>query len=237
MFRATVDVVRSCSSTGQGLAPPGSAGVTTRSSPAPPPERSPARRSGPTRGLRARSRCRGRSRAPPRAGASPAPPRRILGGHDRALCPTPYCRPTSPVTDDEIRRTCAKLDLGVPPAEIELLNASTIYALGVALSPIPIGAILIILSSRGAANARSFAAGWIVGIALAAVAFTVLVNALDITDSGPAWSGAANLLLGLTFLALAPRLWLRWRPGRLHPSWPDQARPRHQTIGGHNGRQ
>lgn len=103
------------------------------------------------------------------------------------------------------------------------MSHASIYALGVAGSPIAIGAILIILSSRGvSANAVSFAAGWIVGVAISAIAFTVLVHSLGITDSAPAWIAAADLILGLGFLVVAIRLWLRWKPGRLHPSWLDQ---------------
>lgn len=98
-----------------------------------------------------------------------------------------------------------------------------IYALGVAISPIPIGATLIILTSRVAfANAVSFAAGWTVGLSISAVAFTVLVNILDITNSGSAWISLAELIMGLGFLAVAASLWLRSRAEELQPYLLDQ---------------
>jgi hypothetical protein len=98
-----------------------------------------------------------------------------------------------------------------------------IYALGVAISPIPIGATLIILTSRVAvANAVSFAAGWIVGLSISAVTFTVIVTGLNVTNSGPAWISLAELVMGLGFFAVAGRLWLRSRPDRLQPYLLDQ---------------
>jgi Sap, sulfolipid-1-addressing protein len=99
---------------------------------------------------------------------------------------------------------------------------SVVYALGVAVSPIPIAAILLILSSRGAsANAMSFAAGWIAGLTTSALVFTVLVNGLDVTDSAPVWISVADLILGVAFLAVAARVWFWWRPLRSSPAWLD----------------
>ena len=89
------------------------------------------------------------------------------------------------------------------------------YALGVALSPIPIAAILIILSRCGASTeAACFACAWTVGVAAAAAVFSVLVIDLHVRDSRPAWIAATYLVLAAGFFVTATTLWLprRGRP-------------------------
>jgi hypothetical protein len=96
------------------------------------------------------------------------------------------------------------------------------YALGVAISPFAIATVLLILSSRSAtANAVSFAAGWISGVAACAVAFTLLVNELDINDSEPAWMRVTDLAVGVGFLAVAAKLSIRRRSLHSAPPWVD----------------
>ncbi len=100
---------------------------------------------------------------------------------------------------------------------------AVVFAFGVAISPIPIGAILVILSGRGVSpSAIFFAAGWVTGVALSAVVFAVLVSGLVVTRSRLVWIGVVYLVLGGGFVAVAVKWWLQRRPGRLHPSWLDR---------------
>jgi threonine/homoserine/homoserine lactone efflux protein len=86
-------------------------------------------------------------------------------------------------------------------------------AVGVALSPIPIIAVVIMLGTpRARANGPSFAVGWIVGLVAVSVAILVVAGGADDPDS--ATSTSTNWLqvgVGLLFLALARRQW-RSRP-------------------------
>lgn len=95
------------------------------------------------------------------------------------------------------------------------------YALGVAISPVPIAATLLILTCpQAVANASSFLAGWVVGVALPAMLFVLLVSKAGLTDSDPAWIAVAELLLGITFLAATVALWLRrHRRGTHEAAW------------------
>jgi threonine/homoserine/homoserine lactone efflux protein len=87
------------------------------------------------------------------------------------------------------------------------------YALGIALSPVPIGAVLLLLTCRRAiANGLSFLLGWSVGVAALIVLLVTLVQAAGISDADPSWLAAADVLLGGLFL-LASALVFRRRRG------------------------
>jgi len=80
-------------------------------------------------------------------------------------------------------------------------------AVGVAISPIPIVAMLLILGGvRAPVNGPLFALGWIVGVAGSATLFLVLVSAVGIVDGQQTWLGIAEMALGVAFLVLAARL-------------------------------
>lgn len=85
-------------------------------------------------------------------------------------------------------------------------------ALAVALSPIPIVAVVLVLSAPRARTAGpAFAAGWVVGLVAVSVAVLVLVapGAGDPgEDAGVGWLKVA---VGLLFLAMAAKQW-RKRP-------------------------
>ncbi|WP_127817994.1 GAP family protein [Microbacterium sp. CPCC 204701] len=87
-------------------------------------------------------------------------------------------------------------------------------ALGVAISPIPIiAAILMLLSPKARVTSVGFLLGWIVGIVVAVTVFTLLSSVLpggDADDSNPV-KGVIRLALGLLLLLLALRQW-RGRP-------------------------
>jgi threonine/homoserine/homoserine lactone efflux protein len=91
----------------------------------------------------------------------------------------------------------------------ELLPA----AVAVALSPIPIVAVILMLGTpKARTNGPAFALGWIVG--LVAVSAIVLVLARGADDPGSSSSDSVDgikLALGVLFLAMAGRQW-RKRP-------------------------
>lgn len=87
-------------------------------------------------------------------------------------------------------------------------------ALGVAISPIPIiAAILMLLSPKARVTSVGFLVGWVVGIVVAVTAFTLISSVLPESggdDSKPI-QGMIQLLLGIGLLVLALGQW-RGRP-------------------------
>jgi threonine/homoserine/homoserine lactone efflux protein len=80
------------------------------------------------------------------------------------------------------------------------------FALGVAISPIPIIAIiLMLLSARAGANSTAFLAGWIVGVAGGCILLLALSGLLDTDDGGaPSTSSSViKLVLGALLVHLA----------------------------------
>jgi Na+/melibiose symporter-like transporter len=97
-------------------------------------------------------------------------------------------------------------------------------ALGVAISPVPIIAtVLMLLSARARQTAPTFAIGWMAGITVVMV-IVLLVAGPDGVDTGSSATGTAwiNLALGLLFLLLAAgQFRKRPRPGveTQRPKW------------------
>jgi threonine/homoserine/homoserine lactone efflux protein len=87
-------------------------------------------------------------------------------------------------------------------------------AVGIAISPIPIiAAILMLLSPRAKATSVGFLLGWLAGIVIAIVLFTVLASMLpqqDASGSSPV-AGVIKIILGALLLILATKQW-RGRP-------------------------
>ena len=81
-------------------------------------------------------------------------------------------------------------------------------ALGVAISPVPIiAAILMLLSPRAKATSVGFLLGWVVGIVIAVTLFTFLSSVLpssDSDDSDPV-RGTIQVVLGVLLLLLSIR--------------------------------
>jgi threonine/homoserine/homoserine lactone efflux protein len=88
------------------------------------------------------------------------------------------------------------------------------FAVGVAVSPMPIVAVVLMLVTRRArTNGPAFLLGWIVGIAVAGAIVLAIAGPTNASDSGqPAsWVNWLKLVLGLLLLLVAVREW-RGRP-------------------------
>ncbi len=96
-------------------------------------------------------------------------------------------------------------------------------ALGVAISPMPvIAAILMLLSPKARTTGVGFMVGWIAGIVIAVTAFTLLSSLLPAEDSDASKpiQGTIKLVLGVLLLLLAVKQW-RGRPsGDVAPQLP-----------------
>ncbi|WP_433037889.1 GAP family protein [Actinomycetospora sp. CA-053990] len=85
-------------------------------------------------------------------------------------------------------------------------------ALGVALSPIPIIAVVLMLATpRGGVNGSSFLLGWLVGLSAVGTIVLLLSGGSGGSDgSGPAtWVGVVSVLLGVALIVLAGLQWRR----------------------------
>ncbi|GAA0421678.1 GAP family protein [Leifsonia naganoensis] len=98
-------------------------------------------------------------------------------------------------------------------------------ALGIAISPIPIiAAILMLLSPKARGTSVGFLLGWLLGIIVAVVVFTLLsglIPAADPDASQPI-GGTIKIVLGALLLLLALRQWRsRPKPGETAslPKW------------------
>jgi threonine/homoserine/homoserine lactone efflux protein len=82
-------------------------------------------------------------------------------------------------------------------------------AVGVALSPLPIVAVILMLSTpRGRTNGPAFAAGWVVGLLVVCVLVVVLAGGAD--EDGSTRTGVDWLKLGLGVL-LVGVAWKQWQ--------------------------
>jgi hypothetical protein len=95
------------------------------------------------------------------------------------------------------------------------------FAVGVALGPIPIAAvILMVLSLHPGVGGRMFVVGWAVGLLAAVIVLSLVVGWLGLAAAGRVW--VVRLILGVVLLVLA---WERASAGRASgadgemPSW------------------
>jgi threonine/homoserine/homoserine lactone efflux protein len=97
------------------------------------------------------------------------------------------------------------------------------YGVGVALSPVPIIAVVLMLATpQGGINGPAFLAGWIVGIAVLGTIVLLAASGASASDHGaPAtWVSIVKIVLGVLLLALAAKQW-RGRPrGDAEPELP-----------------
>lgn len=88
-------------------------------------------------------------------------------------------------------------------------------SIGVALSPLPVAAILIILmSARAGTNAPAFLLGWMAGILTIGFVVSLMPGLLTTRGEPTQLSGMTRVALGAALLLLAGRQWrLRPKPG------------------------
>lgn len=95
-------------------------------------------------------------------------------------------------------------------------------ALGVAISPVPIIAVILMLLSKNAGGTSiGYMIGWLIGIVGAFSLFTWIASVSSITaGSDSSWVGALiKLLLGLLSIGLAVKQWRsRPKPGETPPT-------------------
>jgi hypothetical protein len=88
------------------------------------------------------------------------------------------------------------------------------FAVGVAISPMPIVAmVLMLITPKAKSNGFAFLAGWIVGVAAAGTVCLLAIGPSSTSDSGaPAdWTFWLKLVLGVVLVLLAAKEW-RARP-------------------------
>jgi Kef-type K+ transport system membrane component KefB len=87
-------------------------------------------------------------------------------------------------------------------------------AIGVAISPVPIIAIVLMLGTpRARGNGIAFAIGWVAGLTLAGAIMLAIASGNATTGSGEpeTWVSLLKVVLGTLFLLLALKQW-RGRP-------------------------
>jgi len=81
-------------------------------------------------------------------------------------------------------------------------------AVGVALSPIPIVAVILMLGTpRARSNGPAFAAGWVLGLVTVAVIVLLVAGDADSSDDTSTAVDVVILLFGLLLLAVAVKQW------------------------------
>jgi Sap, sulfolipid-1-addressing protein len=97
------------------------------------------------------------------------------------------------------------------------------FAAGVAVSPLPIVAIILLLATpHGRLTGPLFAVGWVVGLGVLGGVVLLLADPANAsTNTGPAtWTGWLKLGLGLALLAFAVRQWRQRPQGDAEPTPP-----------------
>src|SRR5262249_19790642 len=87
-------------------------------------------------------------------------------------------------------------------------------AVGVALSPFPIVAVVLMLdTARGRVNGPAFVLGWVIGLAIVGAVLLSVTNGVDPNGPGERtlWVSVIVLILGVLLLLIALKQW-RGRP-------------------------
>ena len=97
------------------------------------------------------------------------------------------------------------------------------FGIGVALSPMPIIAVVLMLATpKGRVNGSAFLAGWIVGLAVVGtIVLLVSSGASASSDGAPAtWVSILKIVLGLLLVLVAVRQWRARPKGDSEPELP-----------------
>ncbi|MCU1482077.1 MAG: hypothetical protein JWQ19_2863 [Subtercola sp.] len=106
---------------------------------------------------------------------------------------------------------------------IQAIGSILPLALGIAISPIPIiAAILMLLSPKARGTSLGFLVGWVLGIVVAVVVFTLLSALLPQggDDASNPTAGTIKIVLGAVLLLLAVRQWRSRPKGDAEPALP-----------------
>src|SRR5689334_15526869 len=105
----------------------------------------------------------------------------------------------------------------------QAIGGSLPLAVGIALSPMPIVAVVLILTSRRAkVNGPAFVLGWLVGLGIVGAVVLALGGAGGASKSGaPAtWVSWVKIVLGILLLLVAARLFRNRPRGDEEPQMP-----------------
>ncbi|MGV9674945.1 GAP family protein [Nocardia sp. NPDC003482] len=93
-------------------------------------------------------------------------------------------------------------------------------AVGVAISPIPMVAAILVILSGSAARAAGYAGGWVIGIAAATTVFVVVAAALGSTNAREPSAAVSwiKIVLGVLLFGAAAAQWRR-RSDAEPPAW------------------
>jgi threonine/homoserine/homoserine lactone efflux protein len=105
----------------------------------------------------------------------------------------------------------------------EAIGAMLASAVGIAISPLPLIAVILMLATpRGRADGIAFTAGWVVGLAAVVTVVVAAGSGLSTGGGKPAWADWTKLVLGVLFLLMAAKQW-QGRPREGHaaeqPGW------------------
>ncbi len=96
-------------------------------------------------------------------------------------------------------------------------------ALGVALSPIPIVAVVLMLATPGGRlNGPAFVVGWIIGLVIVGAIVLLVAGGVSASNDGQpkTWVSVLKLVLGLALVLVAVRQWRGRRRGDAAPELP-----------------
>lgn len=103
---------------------------------------------------------------------------------------------------------------------VDVIGLALPLAVGVALSPIPlIAVVLLVMSPRGRSSGLTFLAGRLLGLAIVLTIVIALSEALYALAAGSGLPTVVKLLLGLAILVLGLSKW-RPKPAGTEPSLP-----------------
>jgi threonine/homoserine/homoserine lactone efflux protein len=107
---------------------------------------------------------------------------------------------------------------------LDILGDLLPSAVGVAISPVPIIAVILMLGTpKARTNGPAFAVGWVLGLAVVSTLVVLLAGGSDDPDSGSSTAvDVVKVLIGLLFLAMAAKQWQgRPKPGEepTMPGW------------------
>ncbi|GAA3879178.1 GAP family protein [Leifsonia kafniensis] len=96
---------------------------------------------------------------------------------------------------------------------LEMLGETLPLAIGMALSPFPIIAVLLLNSPHSPASAPAFLAGRLLSVIVLVAIFAALADYLEVAGEASTLVSVVRILVGIALVGLAARKWIK-RPGR-----------------------